>query len=235
MRSPRREISPASARYKPESRLIVVVFPDPFGPMRPLTSPGRIAKGRLSTATSPPNRFVKPRVSSNHPCSATLPLSSTLLWLGRIMRHDSWRLLCTTPSGAHAMHSVLRHKGTLCYVNERHKERGKVKGRGRSRLAPGGTHSHTCHRWRGHSGLEGELLERVAVRRGAAAADREGPGDLAHVDGARGVHGEPVRRGKAAGGRRVGCTPAGQQVPVRVEDAHPTLARLCNGTEALRG
>src|SRR5439155_11115131 len=33
----------------------------------------------------------------------------------------------------------------------------------------------------------------------------------------------------------VRCTPAGQQVPVRVEDAHPTLARLCNGTEALRG
>ena len=76
MRSPRREISPASARYKPESRLIVVVFPEPFGPMRPLTSPGRTAKGRLSTATSPPNRFVKPRVSSNHPFSDTLPLSS---------------------------------------------------------------------------------------------------------------------------------------------------------------
>src|SRR4030095_11497076 len=48
--------------------------------MRPLTSPGRIAKGRLSPATSPPKRFVKPRVSSNHPFSDTLPLSSTLLW-----------------------------------------------------------------------------------------------------------------------------------------------------------
>src|SRR5262245_48581489 len=50
--------------------------------MRPLISPGRIAKGRLSTATSPPNRFVKPRVSSNHPFSDTLPPASTLLWLG---------------------------------------------------------------------------------------------------------------------------------------------------------
>src|SRR6266567_8403918 len=193
--------------------------------MRPLTSPGRIAKGRLSTASSPPNRFVKPRVSSNHSFSDTLPLSSTLLWLGRMMRHDSWRLLCTTPSGAHAMHSVLRYTCALCYVKERHKEREKVKGRGRSRLTPGGTRSRTCHRWRRHSGLEEELLERVAVRRGAAAADREGPGDLAHVDGACGVHREPVRRGKAAGGRGVRCTPAGQQVPVRVEDAHPTLAR----------
>src|SRR5262249_13761929 len=113
--------------------------------MRPLTSPGRTAKGRLSTATSPPNRFVKPRVSSNHPFSDTFPLSSTLLWLGRIMPHDSWRLLHTTSSGAHVMHSVLRHKRALCYVKERHKERGKVKGRGRSRLAPGGTHSRTCH------------------------------------------------------------------------------------------
>src|SRR5262249_58322055 len=74
--SPRRLTAPASARYKPESRLIVVVFPDPFGPMRPLISPGRIAKDRLSTATSPPNRFVKPRVSSNHPFSDTLPPAS---------------------------------------------------------------------------------------------------------------------------------------------------------------
>src|SRR5215831_1560500 len=114
--------------------------------MRPLTSPGRIAKARLSTATSPPNRFVRPRVSSNHPFSDTLPLSSPLLWLRRIMRHDAWRLLCTTPSGAHAMHSVLRHQCALCYVKERHKERGKVKGTGHSRLAPDGTYSRTCHR-----------------------------------------------------------------------------------------
>ena len=44
-----------------------------------------------------------------------------------------------------------------------------------------------------------------------------------------------MRRGKAAGRGGLWCTPAGQQVTVLVKDAHPAVARLCNGTEALRG
>src|SRR5262249_7939955 len=98
--------------------------------------------------------------------------------------------------------------------------------------ASGGTRSHTCRHWRGYSGLEGKLLERVAVRRSAAAADRKGPSDLTDVDGALGVHRETVRRGKAASGRGVRRAPAGEQATIRIENTHPTVARLRNGTQA---
>ena len=74
----------------------------------------------------------------------------------------------------------------------------------------------------------------MAVRWRTAAADRKGPGDLAHVDGALGVHGEPVRRGKAAGGRGV-WVPTGRasEWPFGSKMLHPAVARLRNGTEAL--
>src|SRR5262249_41076051 len=69
-----------------EIRLIVVVLPDPLGPMRPRISPGRMARGRASTATSPPNRLVRPCVSSNHPFSDTVAPFSTPSALVRISR-----------------------------------------------------------------------------------------------------------------------------------------------------
>src|SRR5262249_36218201 len=93
----------------------------------------------------------------------------------------------------------------------------------------------TYRRWYEASGLEGKLLERMAVRRSAAAADCERPGDLAHIDGAPRVHGEPVWRGKAASGCGIGCTPAGQQATIWGEDTHSAVACLRNGTEAVGG
>src|SRR5215831_15240617 len=44
-------------------RLMVVVLPDPLGPMRPRTSPASTLRARSSTATRPPNRLVSARVS----------------------------------------------------------------------------------------------------------------------------------------------------------------------------
>src|SRR6185295_14010693 len=73
---------------------------------------------------------------------------------------------------------------------------------------------------------ERELLERVAVLGRASAAHRERPGHLAHVEIVLRVEREPVRRGEAAGRRHLRRAPAGEYLPVLVEDAHPRLAEL---------
>ena len=41
-------------------RLNTVVFPDPFGPMSPVTLPSSTANEQSSTAVTPPNRLHKP-------------------------------------------------------------------------------------------------------------------------------------------------------------------------------
>src|SRR5581483_466875 len=62
-RRPARWISPASRRWSPESVLMVVVLPEPLGPMSPRISPRRMARESPSTATTPPKRLTTPRVS----------------------------------------------------------------------------------------------------------------------------------------------------------------------------
>src|SRR5919198_4575694 len=47
--------------------LIVVVLPEPLGPMSPRISPSTTRRERRSTAVKPPNRFVSPRVSRMTP------------------------------------------------------------------------------------------------------------------------------------------------------------------------
>ena len=42
---------------------IVVDLPDPLGPRKPVTVPGRTSKDRSSTATTLPNRLDSPRAS----------------------------------------------------------------------------------------------------------------------------------------------------------------------------
>src|SRR5262249_50261788 len=68
---------------------MVVVFPDPLGPMSPRISPGRIASPRLSTATNPPNRLLKRRVSSSQPCSDTCLASYTCARREGIIHHEA--------------------------------------------------------------------------------------------------------------------------------------------------
>src|SRR3954451_9611208 len=49
---------PAVAAASPSRIRIVVVFPEPFGPRKPVTRPSATAKPSRSTATTPPKRFV---------------------------------------------------------------------------------------------------------------------------------------------------------------------------------
>src|SRR5271165_6098373 len=56
-------IVPASGRIVPAMRLRRVVLPEPFGPMRPSTSPGETEIDISLTATSPPNALVRPSAS----------------------------------------------------------------------------------------------------------------------------------------------------------------------------
>src|SRR5882672_3128751 len=65
MSDPARRIVPPSARTTPEMRLMSVVLPAPFGPMRPSASPSAMLRSTRSTAVTPPKRFVRPTVSSN--------------------------------------------------------------------------------------------------------------------------------------------------------------------------
>src|SRR5262249_40960550 len=60
--------------------------------MRPRISPGRIARPRLSTATNPPNRLLKRRVSSSQPFSDTSLASYTCARCGGIIHHEAWVL-----------------------------------------------------------------------------------------------------------------------------------------------
>src|SRR5215472_1821865 len=52
---------PASGASRPRMRRIVVDLPEPFGPRKPVTMPGRTSKVRSSTAGLPPYRLVSPR------------------------------------------------------------------------------------------------------------------------------------------------------------------------------
>src|SRR6516165_7810871 len=53
---------PADGASRPMIKRIVVDFPEPFGPRKPVTVPGRMSKFKLSTASVPPYRLVSPRI-----------------------------------------------------------------------------------------------------------------------------------------------------------------------------
>ena len=56
---PRTVAVPLVGRVCPVSILIIVVFPDPFGPSRPNSAPFSTASETLSTATTSPYLFVR--------------------------------------------------------------------------------------------------------------------------------------------------------------------------------
>src|SRR5215831_7528654 len=57
---PRKLIEPAVGINAPASRLKVVLFPEPFGPMRPRISPRATANETRFTAVNPPKTLVSP-------------------------------------------------------------------------------------------------------------------------------------------------------------------------------
>jgi len=54
---------PDAGESRPMIMRIVVDLPDPLGPRKPVTVPGRTSKERSSTATTLPNRLESPRAS----------------------------------------------------------------------------------------------------------------------------------------------------------------------------
>src|SRR4029453_13371918 len=78
------------------------------------------------------------------------------------------------------------------------------------------------------------LLERVTSGGCQAAAHRERPRHLAHVDVAARVDGEAMRRSEAAGGAGVGRAPAREHSSVLVEHADAAVAWLGEGPVPLR-
>src|SRR5271154_2725306 len=61
---PRKRIEPAVGASVPDSRLKIVLLPEPFGPIRPRISPSPTLKAILDTAVNPPNRLISPETSS---------------------------------------------------------------------------------------------------------------------------------------------------------------------------
>ncbi len=60
MSSPKKVMRPSVGGKKPDSKLKRVVFPDPFGPMMPVTSSFLIEKFTLLTAMRPPKCLLNP-------------------------------------------------------------------------------------------------------------------------------------------------------------------------------
>src|SRR5690554_6647702 len=58
--------------------LKVVLFPDPFGPIRPRISPWASSKERFLTAVKPPNRLVSPCTESTQFDPASLRVAMAL-------------------------------------------------------------------------------------------------------------------------------------------------------------
>src|SRR4051812_39333151 len=62
--APSNRIEPAVAGSVPDSRLKIVLLPEPFGPIRPRISPRSTLNETLLTAVKPPNRFISPSTTS---------------------------------------------------------------------------------------------------------------------------------------------------------------------------
>src|SRR4051795_2826399 len=62
--APSNRIDPAVGTSVPDSRLKIVLLPEPFGPIRPRISPRSTLNDTLLTAVKPPNRFISPSTTS---------------------------------------------------------------------------------------------------------------------------------------------------------------------------
>ena len=95
---------------KPVRALNIVVFPAPFGPMRPKTSPVRTCSDTAFTATSPPNATV----SASEVSSVLLGRLSCCAEWSTTARHlrpgPGWRVLSPTEVPQDALRAQGRHQ-----------------------------------------------------------------------------------------------------------------------------
>src|SRR6516164_1402362 len=76
MDRPWKRISPELGRKTPATTLKTVVFPAPFGPMRPAISPGFTDRSTCERAVTPPKVMMTSRNSSSAPDSSSRPVAS---------------------------------------------------------------------------------------------------------------------------------------------------------------
>src|SRR3989449_11387566 len=65
MSRPSKRIRPPSVARAPDTQLMSVVLPEPFGPIRPNRSPALTWSVTRSSARKPPKRLVRPSTSSS--------------------------------------------------------------------------------------------------------------------------------------------------------------------------
>ena len=75
---PKTLISPRAGRTMSRIMRIVVVLPEPLGPRKPSTSPGRTSKERSATTSVSPKRFQTPRTST---AVSVARLSGAVAWV----------------------------------------------------------------------------------------------------------------------------------------------------------
>src|SRR5689334_574254 len=81
-----------SGRMKPVTQLNNVVFPEPFGPIKPTISPAWTSKLTALTAMMPPKRFVSCSIrSKDSPIRHASQQSPAVLKPGDRRRHDAFR------------------------------------------------------------------------------------------------------------------------------------------------
>src|SRR6516225_3812205 len=151
---------PAEGASRPMIKRIVVDFPEPFGPRKPVTVPGGMSKFRLSTASVPPYRLVSPRIEIMAPTLRTTA--------PRMHRHQE-----PTPAGV-VVPGYDTAGGTTAdagwtYPEERGRSAARARGPGRgTRLAVGGDAPGGVRGRRGWLGAAGRVGDRRGdVRRGS--------------------------------------------------------------------
>src|SRR5262245_27567874 len=71
MSRPSKRMAPPSTWSAPDTQLIIVVLPEPLGPMRPKRSPARTLMLTRLSAVKPPKRLTSPSTSRSGGTSAT--------------------------------------------------------------------------------------------------------------------------------------------------------------------
>src|SRR3954462_6693053 len=112
--TPSNRIEPAVAGSVPDSRLKIVLLPEPFGPIRPRISPRSTLNDTLLTAVKPPKRFISPSTTSTAaPFLVQGRLFAAVGGAGRQRQHGLALRLALRP----------HHVGFVVDVLDHHRER----------------------------------------------------------------------------------------------------------------
>src|ERR1700722_15232084 len=103
---PSKRIEPVVGARVPDSMLKIVLFPEPFGPIRPSISPWSTVNDTLATAVKPPKRLDRPVTPSTEK-----ELLRCVGGAGRQLQHRLALLLRLWPHHVAFVVDVLDHHG----------------------------------------------------------------------------------------------------------------------------